>query len=66
MARARKSRSTTNQSLVPRESLPFWFDVDIFSHWQRANAQANSASTATNNETGPVGAKPEVRPEPAC
>ena len=64
MARTRKSKSRTNESLVPRESLPYWFDVDIFSHWRRASAQANSAGTATNNETGSRAAKPEGQPKP--
>jgi hypothetical protein len=65
MARTRKNRSKTNELLVPRESLPYWFDVEIFSHWQRANAQADSADTATNNETGPLGVKPEAQPKSA-
>ncbi|MEI8375735.1 MAG: hypothetical protein WCJ35_23175 [Planctomycetota bacterium] len=66
MARTRKSRSKTNESLVSQESLPYWFDVDIFSHWQRANAQTNSAGTTTNNEAGPLGTKSEDQPKPAC
>jgi len=65
MARKRKHKSKTNDSLVQRESLPYWFDVDIFSHWQRANAQVSSAGRATNNETGSLSAKPEVQPKSA-
>jgi len=66
MARTRKSRSKTNESLVSQESVPYWLDVDIFSHWQRANAQANSAGTTTNNEAGSLGRKSEDQPKPAC
>ena len=65
MARTRKSRSKTTESSISQESLPYWLDRDVFRHWQRANAQANSASRATSNETDPLGAKPEVQPKPA-
>ena len=66
MARKRKSRSKTNESLVPRESLPYWFDADVFRHWQRSDAQDSSAGNISNSETCSLGAKPEGQPKPAC
>ncbi len=66
MTGKRKSRSKTTESLVTQESLPYWFDRDVFRHWQRADAEANSASRATKSETRPLGTKPEGQPKPAC
>ena len=63
MARKRKSRSKTSESLVSRESLPYWFDADVFRHWKRINAQDSSVANASNSETCPLGVKSEAQPK---